>query len=502
MNPQNNNRIFSTFMLSLLTGFFAFSCAQQPQPPQPTIFHAQGEMAGEVTQTGVILQSRLTAADGPVNGDVPGSPGAAYFELSTVQDFRHYLRTNWIEADPEYDYIIKSAITSLKAGTRYYYRLVYRSVDDTTTFRGDVCTFKTLSGKDVADEVSFVVVTGMNYNAFHFGNRNPDKAYRGPDKHLGYPALETILNMEPDFFVGTGDNVYYDNPSNTAARTVAELRKKWHEQFVQERYKKLFAQVPTYWEKDDHDYRYNDADATNIPDEAKPAHTELPSHELGIKIFREQVPVTSPDDPDPKTYRTHRINKLLQIWLVEGRDYRSPNSMPDGPEKTIWGEEQKAWLKKTILDSDADFKILITPTPMVGPDDAYKLDNHVNHKGFRHEGEEFFRWLKDNGYLEKNFYIVCGDRHWQYHSIHPSGFEEFSTGAINDPNARLGRNPGDPKSTDPDALVKQLFTSPEPSGGFLRVTVKPGADGNQTTAEFAFYDEKGALLYSEAKETQ
>lgn len=477
-----------------------FSCTQKSQQPQlPTLFHAQGEMAGELTQTSVILQSRLTATDGPVDGDVPGSPGVACFELSTVQDFSHYLKTKWIEAVPEYDYIIKTKLNSLKPGTRYFYRLLYSTIDDTTMYRGDVCAFKTHSYTTVSDEINFVVVTGMNYKDFHIGDGNPDTAYRGADKHLGYPALETILNMDPDFFIGTGDNVYYDQPKNRAARTVTELRKKWHEQFVQERFKKLFARIPTYWEKDDHDYRYNNADATNIPGEAKPSHTELPSHELGISTFLEQVPVTDPDDPNPKTYRTHRINKLLQIWFVEGRDYRSPNSQPDGPDKTIWGVEQKSWLKKTILASDADFKILISPTPMVGPDDAYKLDNHVNQKGFKHEGEKFFTWLKDNGFLDKNFYIICGDRHWQYHSIHPSGFEEFSTGAIIDLNARLGRNPGDPESTDPDALVKQIFTSPEPSGGFLRVTVKPGVDRNKASTEFTFHDESGVVLYSVIK---
>ena len=70
---------------------------------------------------------------------------------------------------------------------------------------------------------------------------------------------------------------------------------------------------------------------------------------------------------------------------MEGRDYRSPNDMPDGPGKTIWGEEQMAWLKKTAAESDAAFRILISPTPIVGPDRENKRDNHAN-KVFKHEG--------------------------------------------------------------------------------------------------------------------
>lgn len=132
---------------------------------------------------------------------------------------------------------------------------------------------------------------------------------------------------------------------------------------------------------------------------------------------------------------------------------------------------------------------------MIGPDDAYKQDNHTNPKGFKYEGEQFFLWLTKNGFLKKNFYIVCGDRHWQYHSIHPSGFEEFSCGALIDANARIGRKPGDPESTDPQALIRQLYTQEDPSGGFLAVTVEPGNKIQKPNIRFAFFDEIGTLIY-------
>jgi alkaline phosphatase/alkaline phosphatase D len=461
--------------------------------------HAQGEMVGEVTQNSAILQSRLTWGNtliddrpGWPDGDLPGCPGISCFEISTSDDFEASFKTEWLEAVPEHDFIVKTKVAGLKPGTRYYYRLIY-GPNEATTVRGDLCTFKTLAGEEVEAEASFVVVTGMNYYSFHH-HYNPPKAYKGEDKHFGYPALETILKLKPDFFVATGDNVYYDHPSREVrAQTQAELRRKWHEQFILPRFVTLFAQVPTYWEKDDHDYRYNDCD---------PYGDKKPSHQLGIATFLEQVPIVDPKDRDPVTYRTHRVNKHLQIWLVEGRDYRSSNDRPDGPAKTLWGQEQKEWLKQTLLESNATFKMLISPTPMVGPDDGYKRDNHTNPKGFRYEGEAFFEWLKENDFLAQHFYIICGDRHWQYHSVHPSGFEEFSCGALVDANSRLGRKPGDEKSTDPEAKVKQLYTYEEPTGGFLRVTVKPDFTSNSTIAEFSFYDEKGTILYTARKEAK
>jgi alkaline phosphatase D len=471
------------FLLLLSISFFSAVFISSTQ-----IDHAQGEMSGEPTQTTILLQSRLTQGNHFIDGDIVGASGVACFEFSKSLSFRESFTTDWIHTLPENDFIVRQKISDLKPGTMYYYRLLF-GPDKEHISTGNTCSFKTLPDTSALSRVSFVVVTGMNYDKFHYGwpwkNREP---YGGADKILGYPALETILKLKPDIFVGTGDNVYYDELGvRGAAKTQAELRRKWHEQFVQKRYIDLFTQTPAFWEKDDHDYRYNDCDTTG---------THLPLHGLGKKTFLEQMPVIDPEDPNTVTYRTHRVGKLLQIWLLEGRDYRSPNSMPDGPQKSIWGEVQKEWLKKTLLASTATFKLVISPTPMVGPDDGYKSDNHTNPKGFKQEGDAFFSWLKANGFLNKHFYLVCGDRHWQYHSIHPTGFEEFSCGALVENNSRLGRAPGDPESTDPQALVKQIYTQKEASAGFLKISVIPGTQDEPHTLSFNFYDEYGNLLYA------
>ncbi len=472
--------------------------------------HWQGEMVGEVTQDSAILQARLTA-DGKVHsGDVKGCQGLGSFVLSTGKDFHQTLPTDWMIASPGSDYRIKVEVTGLEPGTQYYYRLLSGpSVDSLRA--GPVGTFRTLDLRGTSREVRFVVVTGMNRFAF-LASTLKDLAFR--DRALGFPALEAIVTHAPDFFVSTGDSVYYDTPFVGRAKSLEEMRAKWHRQFATPRFAALFQRVPTYWQKDDHDFRYEDSD---------PHGPFEPSPQLGAKVFLEQVPVAPPDDDNPHTYRTYRVNDLLQIWLLEGRDHRDANTQPPGPEKTLWGAEQKAWLQETLLASDAAFKILISPTPMIGPDDISKgiqggflapyfggkplgqgddmkkRDNHLNTYGFKYEGDTFFQWLSEHRFQDQSFYIICGDRHWQYHSVHPTGIEEFSVGALVDANARLGRKPGDDQSTDPDGLITQLYAQDEPSGGFLEMTVRPSQEGAPATAEFAFYDELGTLLYSVEK---
>lgn len=461
----------------------ALLCASISFAQQAPIFHlAQGLLCGEVSQDSGILQARLTAVEAITDGKVRGQGGIGRFEISTDAEFKESRFTPWVNATESNDFLLRAAVENLEPAVLHFYRVHY-GVDQSHTTTSAVATFKTLPAQLQATPVNFILTSCLNY-AF-FQNSKDGSETSIADRKLGYPALEPIRGLKPDFLIINGDCVYYDHPNDTRAKTLAEMRNKWHEQYSLPRFVRLFAQTPVYWTKDDHDYRMNDSDATGDYE---------PSHRLGIDTFREQVPVVKPDDAKAVTYRTHRVGRDLQLWFVEGRDYRSPNKMPDGPEKSIWGAEQKAWLQRTLKESDATYKILISPTPMIGPDDGYKKDNHANTAGFKQEGEEFFAWMQSNKINTDHFFILCGDRHWKYHSRHPSGIEEFSCGALNVENARLGHKPGAKKSNDPEGKLLLHYTDATPSGGFLRVSLTPGND-EAPVLEFFHHDDKGKVLY-------
>jgi len=458
------------------------------------IHTAQGIMVGEVTDQSAVVQVRLTATDKPVKKDVAGVAGVVRFSLQTRKGGAVTLEA---KAVADHDHIARVRFTDLKPGIRYECSTQIGATKDSME-PGPTASFRTLPGADSEKYTQFVVVTGMNYAKFHGDDRidrkqhlvenNTElpKPYAGKDKALGYPGLASILKLKPHFFIGTGDNVYYDTPDNPRAKTVPELRQKWHEQFSQPRFRDLFAAVPTYWEIDDHDYRIDDGDNSGDYE---------PTPETAQRLVREQLPFAPHGTDVVKTYRTHRVNKHLQLWFVENRMYRSDNASPDCPEKTIWGAEQTAWLKKTLKESDATFKLLISPTPMVGPDDLRKTDNHTNHGGFRNERDQFFKWVKESSAVRENFYIVCGDRHWQYHAVDSSGIEELSCGALVDANSRLGRQPGDPKSTDPDGLIKQPYMQNPRSGGFLQIRIAPKKEDRPVRLTCIWHDENGEVLH-------
>jgi alkaline phosphatase D len=191
----------------------------------------------------------------------------------------------------------------------------------------------------------------------------------------------------------------------------------------------FYSRTTSYFIKDDHD---------TLSDDCWPGQTYgAVSFEEGIRLFNEeQFPSRHP------RYANIRWGRDLEIWILEGRDYRSPNTMPDGPDKTILGAEQKAWLFKTLQASKAAFKLVFSPTPVVGPDRAKKKDNHANDI-FAWEGQELRKQLSEI----PGVIVFCGDRHWQYASVdEATGLWEFGCGPGSEKH-QLGWKPGDERPT-------------------------------------------------------
>lgn len=447
----------------------------EPAPPRADTHQATGVRVGEIGPTSAIVWTRLTkhaarnsqglvfkgkgtgqdppTVDVPVSeieGACPGLAGAIRLRVAPAATFDSALASEWKEVTADTDFTHQFEVVGLKPGTRYRYQVETRDTTDRVhqPLEG---TFATAPAANQPSDFTFCVLTCQGY---------PDRGH--PDGHDIYPAMQ---ELEPKFIALAGDVVYYDNDP-PQAKTPELARLHWERMFSLPRLVETLRHTGTYWLKDDHDTLKNDSWPGN--------KYGLLSFAEGQKIFRQQTPMSE------KGYRTFRWGRDLQIWLTDGRDYRSPNNQADGPEKTIWGAEQKAWFKRTLMESDATWKILISPTPLVGPDRGNKNDNHAN-KGFTHEGDELRTWLQAN--VPDNFFVICGDRHWQYHSVHPTtGVREFSVGAAS--NEHAGGSPGEDPAYHKFHRVK---------GGFLSVTL--AAKEKQSEITVQHHDVKGAVVH-------
>ncbi|MFL3657894.1 MAG: alkaline phosphatase D family protein [Opitutales bacterium] len=381
----------------------------------------------------------------------PGTPGEyrVHHWLESKGD-KSKRSSAWTKVGPKTDFIGQLHLINLKPGENYAYQVETRHIGSSKTASKANGTFNTAPLKKAKGPIRFIVTTCQAIRSIDSGEQ-------------GHSTYRQMLDFDPHFLVHTGDIVYYDKAP--LAKNLAQARAKWNLMFSYSYNQSFHQNVTSYFMKDDHDTLKNDCWLGQT-------YGDL-TFEEGLDIFREQVPMGK------ETYRTYRWGKDVQIWMTENRDFRSANTDPDGPNKTILGEKQKAWLKETILASDATYKFVISPGPLVGPDKFGKKDNHSN-EVFAHEGQELRNFLSQ----QKNTFVICGDRHWQYCSKDPdTGLLELGCGAINDQHD-YGGNSG---------YFSDFHKYFSGKGGYLGITVESGNAKAEWYAS-APYAPKGAKL--------
>ena len=350
------------------------------------------------------------------------------------------IRSPWLTTGPERDGVVKHRLTGLTPDTEYVCRVVCRPSGTSTresaspTSDEIVGRLRTPPEPDDSATARFVIMTCRRYDGL-------------ADAPEGFKTFRSLVAQqqrgEPWSFVSfTGDAVYYDQEP-LLAKGVSTARLHWHRMDAPKWHRELHRSTPCFFIRDDHDV---------LRDDTWPGQNygKL-TFERGMEIYDEQNPVGDP------SYRTLRWGKHLQVWFTEGRRYRSPNRMPDGPDKTILGDEQKAWLSRTLEASDATFKLLVQATPTWGPDRVKKSDNHAN-ASFATEG----RWLRDL-LVRHDVVSINGDRHWQYVTRDSAtGAMEFGTGPTHDSRAG-GWKPSD--QTEDQVFLRI-------AGGYLEGTLQ------------------------------
>jgi len=437
------------------------------------VYFTTGLKIGEVTDTSAIILTRLCKSEYPnpivhrqknapmrhpidfddtmpvnqMDGAVEGTFGEVKIELISAGDT---ISTGWHYVSSYKDYTSKKTFERLLPDSKYEVLLSGRrnSKAPITTIEGQ---FRTAPD---AQKVMPVLFTSSTCQYFW----DYDDAVRG------FKIYDQMLQMKPNFHCQTGDYVYYDKPGPMAT-TIAKARHKWHAINAWPALVDFYSDTPLFIQKDDHDIGDDDTTPFSQP------FGEL-SFQDGIAIWNEQTPTH-----ENKPYRSLRYGKDLEIWFVEGRIFRNSDNAKS-PESTIWGAEQKKWFAQSVERSDATFKILMSPTPVVGPDRDSKKDNHAN-STYAAEG----KWLRSFIASQKNMFIINGDRHWQYVSKDlKNGILEFSQGPSSNEHAQGWKQ--DDKRPEHEFLRVQ--------GGFLAVKV----DRVDTVPEISFvhYDVDGNVV--------
>jgi alkaline phosphatase D len=159
----------------------------------------------------------------------------------------------------------------------------------------------------------------------------------------------------PDFFIFNGDTIYGDGrtPIGPGATTVPEFWAKYKENREDPLFQQLALRTPMIVNWDDHE----------VDNDYRGLDPELPEGRLGVgrQAFFDYWPVRT---KLPQTWRSLRWGQEIEVFVLDNRQFADPLSEPDGPEKSMLGEQQRAWLRKDVLESDATWKVLVTSCPL------------------------------------------------------------------------------------------------------------------------------------------
>jgi alkaline phosphatase D len=195
----------------------------------------------------------------------------------------------------------------------------------------------------------------------------------GIERELGgYRIFDAMGALEPDFFLCCGDSVYADGPleervplpdgrvwrnvvtdsKRKVAETLDEYRGQYAYNLFDERLRGFAARVAQVNQWDDHEVRNNWYPGQVVIDD--PRYTERRADVLaarGRRAFLDYNPIAPPTpDGDGRIYRRIAHGPLLDVFVLDMRTYKDPNS-PNryaDPSRGLLGARQRAWLKSEL----------------------------------------------------------------------------------------------------------------------------------------------------------
>jgi alkaline phosphatase D len=227
------------------------------------------------------------------------------------------------------------------------------------------------------------------------------------ESYQPFKLFDIIDSKQPDFFLHLGDTVYADHPKQKIfAPSVSHYRRKHAANRQDPHLQNFLSRHVTYAIWDDHETEDN-------------FHSLNPHLQKALQVYREYWPC-SPADLTA-LYRQFSWAGV-DFFILDTRRFRSQQTMPDGPKKTMLGRTQKIWFKDRLKASTAPFKFIITSVPFHGP----SRDSWGSYGTERNEIAQFIRGEKIRGTI-----FLTADYHLARDlSSAKTGLREYMAGPI------------------------------------------------------------------------
>jgi alkaline phosphatase D len=358
---------------------------------------ALGVASGAPRADGFVLWTRLAPEPLSSNPQTPGGMSGGDvsigYEIATDEAMANVVRHGEATAERAFAYSVHLDAQGLEPGRSYWYR--FKSGDATSAV-GRAVTLPALGAS--LERLRFGYVSCSNY------------------EHGYFSAYRHLTEENPEFVLFLGDYIYETIEENrpivrrhsdgVVAATLPLYRNRYAQYRLDADLQRLHAQVPALVTWDDHEVQNDYADqwSETFDDPAR----FLLRRAAAYQAFYEHMPVrpmlSLPNGPVMRVYDRFALGDLLQIALLDGRQYRSRQacyrppykggghletdaSCPErrDPGRTMLGFDQEAWLFSTLAHTKAQWNLIAQDVLM------------AQYRRPRPEGDAF--WTDDwNGY--------------------------------------------------------------------------------------------------------
>lgn len=494
---------------AVATGLFASPSIVLAQGARPEITH--GVQTGDISANGAMLWSRADR------------PSRMLVDLATTESFSNARRVIGPAALEVGDYAAKLDLTGLPAGQRIFARVRFQDLQNLDVESAPV-TASFTTAPPARREVNFVW--------------SGDTAGQGWGINLdwgGMKIYETMRQLLPDFFIHSGDTIYADGPipaeqempnggiwrnvtteeTSKVAETLAEFRGNYKYNLLDENLRRFNAEVPMLAQWDDHETVNNwyPQEILDRDDYAVKSVALLSAR--ASQAFREFIPMREHPVEAGRVYRKVAYGPSLDVFFLDMRTYRGPNTANDqaepGIDTVFMGTDQIRWLKQELLASNATWKVIASDMPIgLLVRDGDDFENAANGDG-PVRGREFeianlLSFIKHSNITNTVWFTA--DVHYtaaHYYDPNQAQFQDFEPfwEFVSGPLNAGSFGPGDLENTFGPQLL--YVKSPEgvpnlpPSDG-LQFFGHVRIDGDTEAMTVMLKDLTGATLYSVALE--
>ena len=206
----------------------------------------------------------------------------------------------------------------------------------------------------------------------------------------GMRIYEQMRLRDPDFFVHCGDTIYADGAMTPTvnveggavwknliaegvekvAETQDEFRGRYRYNLRDANIRKFALQVPQLWQWDDHEVTNNWSDSKDLSADRRYVEKSVPLLTArASRAFLEYAPLRphTADDSE-RVYRKLSYGPLLEVFMIDMRSYRGPNTTNDQstelPETAFLGNAQIDWLVQSLKASRSTWKVISADMPL------------------------------------------------------------------------------------------------------------------------------------------